>query len=749
MAETPGRANVPLASRALLALADLAPTSEAQQKSLSIPTEWFTWLPARSVDLFATYATAEVRFAPIPRSLGDRLASVDLLRPEQRSLRVGWLFVAGRTTDDAGRHRRVLHPLVTIPVRVPRAVPWATSRLVPAGDVEISELVTDPLQRRHFEADLQLGGGSLAALEDRSIPVALLARLTRLQAYAREVASAAGLAATRVVTATDGPDKLLRTLDELVIVAGVAVYAIHEVGGGGRAESLRSWASARLGERTAFHALYDDVDPGDGAPPASTGAVGDVGSPQLLTPAQCEAVRRSRSEEITVISGAPGTGKSHTIVAVACDALARGESVLVAAKADATVDALLDLFERSPGPDPVVFGSHERRDALAARLAGGQLTPTPGSSVEASARAHADARDDARRLRETISALLAAEELLAGRGDRDAEALADAAPGLFSPEVDLPGAAVLLETAQGPGGGWWRRRKRRRALATVLATARAAPGTTPDELARAIALATARREASWLSARGGLEIADAWDRLRQLDDAARRAHAEWLRADARSSDRLNSSTLPAIGALATALRSGRAARRELLGRLDRRLTRALPLWLGSLPDIDDMLPAVAGLFDLVILDEASSIDQPLAAPALLRGRRGVVVGDPRQLRHVSFLSDARISDVLAAHAIDTEAPLLAARLDVRRNSAFDVAAGVSPVVVLDEHFRSDPHLVEFVASRLYRGSVKVATRTPTSSRRDCVRLRRLRDADRDADGVVGQEVTAVVAELAR
>ncbi len=48
-------------------------------------------------------------------------------------------------------------------------------------------------------------------------------------------------------------------------------------------------------------------------------------SPYLFTPVQRMAVAQSRSEALTAVSGAPGTGKSHTVAAIACDALARGE----------------------------------------------------------------------------------------------------------------------------------------------------------------------------------------------------------------------------------------------------------------------------------------------------------------------------------------------------------------------------------------------------------------------------------------
>ncbi len=749
------------AQRILLALADLAPSGEQRTVALSVPTEWFRWLDAASVRLFvprpyyegtgtaaeairrfATPEEAAMRFASVDRTFAERLASVDQLRPEQRSLRVGWLFVAGRMKDHSARVRRVLHPLVTVPVRVDRAPGWGPARLRPAGDVEVSELIEDRQERYRLEGQIQLGGGALDGMNDVTIPPALLARLDHLQQFARSVASAARLPASLVVPATDGPEKLM-TAKGLVIVAGVGVFATHETGTASRAGSLRAWAASPLSEWTAFHALYLDADPPAVANPEHSVT---VESPYLLTPAQRDAIIRSRREHITVVSGAPGTGKSHTVVSIACDALSRGESVLVAAKSDATVDALLDLFERSPGPDPVVFGSSERREALANRLAAGQLQPISDNAVRGARAAHERARDDERSLRQRIADQLGAEELVTRSGASQDRARRDA-PGFFDPATDLVEVERVLDAALSPARGWWRGRRRRRYQRSLLASARASADVPLVQLTEALRVARATHVASRLVVDGGLEIGGAWTDLRDLNDRARRATAEWLAADSRSDERLNRATLPTVAALATALRSGRAARRDQLSRLDRRLTRALPLWVGSLPDIDDLLPAVSGFFDLVILDEASSIDQSLAVPGLLRARRGVIVGDPQQLRHVSFLSDERLRSVIDEHGLDAH-PMLTARLDVRRNSAFDLGAGVSPVNVLDEHFRSDPHLVEFVAMRLYGGTVKVATRAPTTTAKDCVSIVRL-EGRRSKDGVVGAEVDAALQELVR
>ncbi len=122
------------ASAVLGALADLAPASDQRSSALVIPTEWFRWLPLSSLRLGPSHGqidpyllqrlqavnTPEMRAFPIDRKFGERLAAIDQLRAGQRPLRVGWLFVAGRSVGEEGRSRRVFHPLVTIPVRVVR-----------------------------------------------------------------------------------------------------------------------------------------------------------------------------------------------------------------------------------------------------------------------------------------------------------------------------------------------------------------------------------------------------------------------------------------------------------------------------------------------------------------------------------------------------------------------------------------------------------------------------------------------------
>ncbi len=240
------------------------------------------------------------------------------------------------------------------------------------------------------------------------------------------------------------------------------MFAVHETGGTSRASTLRSWAGRPLEHESAFHSLYLGSEDGDGAGTVDDGEAHRVASPFLLNPAQAAAVRSSRRQPVTLISGAPGTGKSHTIAAVACDALGRGETVLVAAKSDATVDALVDLLERSPGAQPVVFGSNERREVLAARLSAGHLQPVSDAGIEQATNRLRDALATRDRQRAACVELLDAEAMLDTPED-EVEVGRRLTPALFEPDTDLEQVAALAEAATMPAGGWWARRRRRKA----------------------------------------------------------------------------------------------------------------------------------------------------------------------------------------------------------------------------------------------------------------------------------------------
>ncbi len=175
-------------------LADLSPSAQQHSSALTVPLDWFRWLPASGVSLFQRYGAngwlgdrlaAGARLpsltmnpagqvpvsVPLERHVGERLAAIDRIRSsEQRSLRAGWLFVAGRQPIGGGRMQRVFSPLLSVPVRIALPPLLGNAAVTAAGDVSISELVTDPVRRHDLEAAYELGGGALDAVDTAEIP---------------------------------------------------------------------------------------------------------------------------------------------------------------------------------------------------------------------------------------------------------------------------------------------------------------------------------------------------------------------------------------------------------------------------------------------------------------------------------------------------------------------------------------------------------------------------------------------------
>jgi hypothetical protein len=683
------------------------------------------WLGTRlSMPLEAPYPTAEVhehrvRSTPALRNL----AAMAALQPAEQVLRLGWVAVAG-TVAVEGREVTCCLPLISQPIVV---LGQASSRcrIAATGPTELTPLVEDPDAAARLEAAAQYGGGAFDGSDQEPSP-ALLRRLPHLQAWIHDVAAEAGLPPLRAVLppAEDPLDH--RRGEGLVACVGALVYVDRDLFRPNLETTLRRWAATPEVEATAFGALYAGVPPA----PVPTGEA--VVGPLRLTEAQREAVVRARRERLAVISGPPGSGKSHTVAAVAADAVAAGRSVLVATRSGHAADVVSGLLGRQPGPDPLRFGDGADEDLV-------RQATSRGTSGGDAARAQAElARACARQRLVTgaIARLLDDERRAegAGRWDGFVAHLASLAPGAFDPGVDLGTLAALAAEAErrrarvAERDTWWRRRQARRAERRLTAALGASAPLPAEEVATVVECAIDRRTAARLATTGGTVAGPAWDQL-EAADADVRAAAGRLAEVLGASEERRRRARGVAGDVGVALRVGRRQRRRLLRNLDgHRLVAGLPLWVGTLRDIDDLLPETPALFDLVILDEASQIDQPASAGALLRARRAVIVGDPRQLRHVSFVSDATMAAALAQHGLGTAA----GRLDVRRASVLDAAAGVTTTTWLDEHFRSVPHLIDFSTRRFYGGRLHVATRRPANEVADAIEVVRP-DAAGDAD----------------
>jgi very-short-patch-repair endonuclease len=143
------------------------------------------------------------------------------------------------------------------------------------------------------------------------------------------------------------------------------------------------------------------------------------------------------------------------------------------------------------------------------------------------------------------------------------------------------------------------------------------------------------------------------------------------------------------------------------------ILRAFPLWSVSNLSTRSALPLVPGLFDLVIIDEASQCDIASVVPLLARSRRAVFAGDPMQLRHVSTLDVAVEQILLQQYELTNPA---VQRFTYRVNSAFDLA-DANPLVHdtasvrLDLHFRSHDLIAEYCNEAFYARTLHVVTVT--------------------------------------
>jgi hypothetical protein len=680
----------------------------------------FLWLGTRW-SLFALGGASTIH---LPRSpTGQRLARLDALNQEAPVLREGWVFLAGTTVRD-GVVQPVLIPLIERPVRLTteslgrvaaRTVfigASNTTNLVEAqlalhadGEAELIPLIDDLDLRADLLEHAEFGRGAFPGQEANP---ALVRRMPALWNWIERTVAETGLDLEgRLAIHTDDPLPLVGKIEGVRVVLGSAVYAAAEAPRPVAAAALKSWSRVDGVGATSFGTLYPPDLTDDGVLDAMPSAADPVLSPFVLSPSQARVVAAARTRPLTVASGAPGTGKTHAVAAVALDHVARGQSVLVATRSRFAARSIADLIHRVPGPNALRFGDIVEGSSVVDEL-NDHLLDAPSTDAERELARCVATRDG------VAATVLAALDLEALAADAPSSVAAQrvVAPRCFDLDADLEALTELADAAGRVRTGLFARFRQRRAEAR-LAEGIGAAATDLAAVDRAIEQARRRRAAIVLAADGGTVLAAEWDRLAAAQDAVHLA----VGAAARERQDRGRRARGAVAELLAAMRAGRGKRRQLLAEIDAdALTAAVPLWIGTLGDIEDLLPAHPGTFDLVILDEAAHIDQLGAAPALLRAERAVVVGDPRQLRHVSFLSDDAIATAMAAHGVDD----LTATIDLRRNSVFDRAAALAPVVELSEHYRSVPHLVEFPLAEFYRDRVDVMTRRPDNDTADAI-----------------------------
>jgi very-short-patch-repair endonuclease len=187
-----------------------------------------------------------------------------------------------------------------------------------------------------------------------------------------------------------------------------------------------------------------------------------------------------------------------------------------------------------------------------------------------------------------------------------------------------------------------------------------------------------------------------------------------------------------------------------------RISHILSTWAVTSLSAKGRIPLNKDVFDLVVFDESSQCDIASALPILYRAKQAVVIGDPKQLSHISSIPKKQDERHLEKYG------LLETHSDwaYSYNSLFDLAAGLSRgsgIVDLRDHYRSHADIINFSNEIFYEGRLRVATRYDTLKRpqNEDVGIRWINIPGRAEKPSTGsgsqnrQEAEAVVAELRR
>ncbi len=279
---------------------------------------------------------------------------------------------------------------------------------------------------------------------------------------------------------------------------------------------------------------------------------------------------------------------------------------------------------------------------------------------------------------------------------------------------------------------------------------------------------TWRKAWNWARVKTHLGTIDARDELRAL--AARRsdleatlarryeevvAHAAWLSTKLGATPRV----LAALETYRTAIyrigqgmgpnatrhrRDAQKAMRDAQG--------AVPCWVMTHAKVSETLPATLGSFDLVIVDEASQSDL-WALPAVLRGKKVLVVGDDKQVSpDGAFIAAVRIQQLRNRFLADQPY----AAILTPEKSLYDIASTVfaASKVMLREHFRCVPPIIAYSNRTFYDGFIQ-PLRVPRAAERidpplvdvyvPSGRRDDAHDLNRDEATAIAEEIEALMA----
>ena len=540
-------------------------------------------------------------WTPVPARLAEHLAAQDT-KKRDAAFNYGWPVLVARNQ----KNHPVIAPVFLVSVRVEqRDGQWiGTAKTEPEFNLSIVAGELFDMSAREV-VDVVVGDG---------LPfgdAAALARLVQHIAKALDV---------RIVSDLD-PYSLRCRCDVEPGLYNAAIWMPADDGRGASRfllEELDTLARRTDWNESAAAFLVRDRPRTEnrGQPSSRTPLAG----PLPCNGSQESTLDRIRREPLTVVTGPPGTGKTQLVVNAVTNTWLNGETVLVASTNNGAVNIAVERANGDIAPGMLLrTGNREAREALADRVAEAvaasaddkALREQRGNAQNAAAVRAELARTATRRA--SLLADLAAAADLNRKLAEAVEALERLARGIWkqnrAPELAISFQAAERRALRVRRAWFFRRRRTRRLLAAVRCEH---AGASLDDLARWAALDQARTAQMNELAMTEARIGDAATRLQ-------RANSDWAAA----------SMTAARHAIRAGFRDGKQALTALtraglggnsLAKTIRDCFRHARGWACTALSMQRSFRLERGLFDLVIIDEASQCSLATALPLAYRAK---------------------------------------------------------------------------------------------------------------------------------
>ena len=447
---------------------------------------------------------------------------------------------------------------------------------------------------------------------------------------------------------------------------------------------------------------------------------GRVSTEPLAAPLTCnfsqeQTLERLRREPLTIVTGPPGTGKTQLVVNAVTNAWLDGDKVLVTSTNNRAVDVAVERAERDLCAGVLIrTGNRDIREQLPDHiaLALSQASKNPREQAETRAKLtrvcteRGGLLENLARLEKLDAVLLkkAAEieplrlQLRIAARRLWAEG-AQPTLSITSPEVHR--RAITLQRT------WWFKRFRERRLRKKIGCFE----TSSMEYVEIWAEKDQQR----------VELADLIEVGRKEHTTRKNAIGDPSTSLSEADRKWAEASLQAIcSETATRISAGKdrlTAFSKIPANIDQfrnaigRSFQHLRGWACTALTAHTNFHLESGLFDLVIVDEASQCSLAAVLPLAYRAKRLAVVGDPYQLKPINSLSDKLLKGI--AHGVGFE------NEDLRHTGihhkdgsaylAFEHAAMPDNPVLLDEHYRCHPSIARWFNEKFYQGNLRVLT----------------------------------------